>query len=189
MVTSMSWSSGVSISAVRREMDSRRKPVAGGGGVWGVGRPPPPLGQRLHRVQYKGPHFYQMRPPPPLGLRSTFPPNKTPPPPWGILATGLRRGMNAYMCGGKHGRQSHATSRIRLTYVNRTVLDGHLLGALVFSTCVLEHVPKSTNLRIRWRIALLQACGFLSRWGFCSYAALFYTVHISFLRYSFFSPK
>ena len=37
--------------------------------------------------------------------------------------------MNAYMCGGKHGRQSHATSRIRLTYVNRTVLDGHVLGA------------------------------------------------------------
>ena len=70
-----------------------------------------------------------MRPPPPLGLRSTFPPNKTPPP-WEILATGLRRGMNAYMCGGNHGRQSHATSRIRLTHVHRTVLDGHVLGAL-----------------------------------------------------------
>ena len=34
------------------------------------------------------------------------------------------------MCGGKHGRQSHPTSRIRLTHVNRTVLDGHVLGAL-----------------------------------------------------------
>ena len=107
-------------------MDSRRRPVAGGGGS-----EDPPLGQRLHRVQYKGPQFYQMRPP--LGLRSTFPPNKTPPPPWEILATGLRRGMNAYMCGGKHGRQSHATSRIRLTHVHRTILDGHVLGALDFA--------------------------------------------------------
>ena len=118
-------------------MDSRRRPVARGGGVWGS-EDPPPLGQRLHRVQYKGPHFYQMRPPPPpplLGVRSTFPPNKTPP--WEILATGLRRGMNAYMCGGKHGRQSHATSRIRLTHVHRTVLDGHVLGALayIFQQC------------------------------------------------------
>ena len=53
----------------------------GGGGVWG--------GQKLHRVLYKGPYFSKMRPPPPLGLRSTFPPDKTPPPPWEILATGL----------------------------------------------------------------------------------------------------
>ena len=107
--------------------DPQVRPVAKGGSGGG-GRTTPPLGQRLHRVQYKGPHFYQMRPPPPLGLRSTFPPNKTPPPLWEILATGLRRGMNAYMCGGKHGRQSHATSRIRLTHVHRTVLDGHVLG-------------------------------------------------------------
>ena len=58
-------------------MDSRRRPVARGGGLGGR-KTPPPLGQRLHRVQYKGPHFYQMRPPPLLGVRSTFPPNKTP---------------------------------------------------------------------------------------------------------------
>ena len=108
-------------------MDSRRRPVARGGGGLG-GRKTPPLGPKAPYGTVQRYTFLPNETPPPLGLRTTFPPNKIPP--WEILATGLRRGMNAYMCGGKHGRQSHATNRIRLTYVNRTVLDGHVLRAV-----------------------------------------------------------
>ena len=53
----------------------------------------------------------------------------------GVAMSAVRReldcrgGMNAYMCARKYGRQSHATSRIRLPHVNRTVFDGHVLPA------------------------------------------------------------
>ena len=114
MVTSISWSPG----------QARSQEGRGGGSD----DPPPQL--PIPKILFHPLATFLPNETPPLGLRSTFPPNKTPPP-WEILATGLRRGMNAYMCGGNHGRQSHATSRIRLTHVHRTVLDGHVLGALI----------------------------------------------------------
>ena len=95
----------------------------GGGSAWG--QTPPPWAKGSIGYSTKVHIFTKWDPP--FRLKVHFSPNKTPP--WEILATGLRRGMNAYMCGGKHGRQSHATSRIRLTHVHRTVLDGHVLGA------------------------------------------------------------